>query len=60
VPHNYQHAAAEQLGGQAPNAVANANHMPTAVVREGEKIGRNDPCPCGSGKKYKQCHGKLS
>jgi preprotein translocase subunit SecA len=27
-------------------------------VRVGEKIGRNDPCPCGSGKKYKQCHGK--
>jgi preprotein translocase subunit SecA len=29
-------------------------------VREGTKVGRNDPCPCGSGKKYKQCHGKLS
>ncbi|MGD8785634.1 MAG: preprotein translocase subunit SecA [Thioalkalispiraceae bacterium] len=29
-------------------------------VREGRKIGRNEPCPCGSGKKYKQCHGKLS
>ena len=29
-------------------------------VREGEKIGRNSPCPCGSTKKYKQCHGKLS
>ncbi|BBB25516.1 preprotein translocase subunit SecA [Amphritea japonica] len=29
-------------------------------VREGKKVGRNDPCPCGSGKKYKQCHGKLS
>ncbi len=29
-------------------------------VRNGDKIGRNDPCPCGSGKKYKQCHGKLS
>ena len=28
------------------------------VKREGEKIGRNDPCPCGSGKKYKRCHGK--
>ncbi len=28
-------------------------------VREGMKVGRNDPCPCGSGKKYKQCHGKL-
>ncbi|TCV83009.1 preprotein translocase subunit SecA [Sulfurirhabdus autotrophica] len=30
------------------------------VVREGDKVGRNDPCPCGSGKKYKQCHGKLN
>jgi len=29
-------------------------------VREGRKIGRNEPCPCGSGKKYKQCHGKIS
>ena len=28
-------------------------------VRDTEKVGRNDPCPCGSGKKYKQCHGKL-
>ncbi|MCF6289324.1 MAG: preprotein translocase subunit SecA [Proteobacteria bacterium] len=28
-------------------------------VREGKKVGRNEPCPCGSGKKYKQCHGKL-
>ncbi len=27
-------------------------------VKVGEKVGRNDPCPCGSGKKYKQCHGK--
>ncbi|MHB8551643.1 MAG: preprotein translocase subunit SecA, partial [Acidiferrobacterales bacterium] len=30
------------------------------VVRTQPKIGRNDPCPCGSGKKYKQCHGKLN
>ncbi len=30
------------------------------VRRAGEKVGRNDPCPCGSGKKYKQCHGKLA
>lgn len=29
------------------------------VVRESKKVGRNEPCPCGSGKKYKQCHGKL-
>jgi hypothetical protein len=27
------------------------------IVREGEKVGRNDPCPCGSGKKHKKCHG---
>ncbi|MCK5648583.1 MAG: SEC-C domain-containing protein, partial [Gammaproteobacteria bacterium] len=29
-------------------------------VRDGQKVGRNQPCPCGSGKKYKQCCGKLS
>ena len=32
----------------------------TPIVRDGVKVGRNDPCPCGSGKKYKQCHGALS
>ncbi|MSP69625.1 MAG: hypothetical protein EXR20_05075, partial [Bacteroidetes bacterium] len=31
---------------------------PQQVVRQDPKIGRNDACPCGSGKKYKQCHGK--
>ena len=31
----------------------------TPYKRDGEKVGRNEPCPCGSGKKYKQCHGKL-
>jgi preprotein translocase subunit SecA len=30
------------------------------VLPEGLRVGRNDPCPCGSGKKYKQCHGKLA
>ena len=33
--------------------------VPQPVLREGPKIGRNDLCPCGSGKKYKQCHGQL-
>ncbi|WP_102797236.1 preprotein translocase subunit SecA [Bowmanella denitrificans] len=37
-----------------------ASQPQAAEVREGPKVGRNDPCPCGSGKKYKQCHGKLS
>ena len=31
----------------------------TPYVRDGRKVGRNEPCPCGSGKKYKQCHGKI-
>ncbi len=39
-------------GGQTEAAAA------APVKREGEKVGRNDPCPCGSGKKYKRCHGK--
>jgi len=30
------------------------------VKRETEKVGRNDPCPCGSGKKYKKCHGTAA
>ncbi len=36
---------------------SNENHTP--VVRDERKVGRNEPCPCGSGKKYKQCHGKI-
>ncbi|MEH6542352.1 MAG: preprotein translocase subunit SecA [Porticoccaceae bacterium] len=32
---------------------------PEPFVRDGHKVGRNQPCPCGSGKKYKQCHGQL-
>jgi preprotein translocase subunit SecA len=39
-------------GGQSEEA------GPGTIKREGEKVGRNDPCPCGSGKKYKRCHGK--
>ncbi len=39
-------------GGEAEAAAA------STVKREGDKVGRNDPCPCGSGKKYKRCHGK--
>jgi preprotein translocase subunit SecA len=39
--------------------MAGAGDMQTVqqVVRSGEKVGRNDPCPCGSGKKYKKCCG---
>ena len=36
----------------------NAPKISTTIVNSGLKVGRNDPCPCGSGKKYKQCCGK--
>ncbi|WP_111643191.1 preprotein translocase subunit SecA [Marinimicrobium alkaliphilum] len=49
----------EQPGGQG-EAPAGARPAPEPFVREGRKVGRNDPCPCGSGKKFKQCHGQLS
>jgi preprotein translocase subunit SecA len=42
--------------GQAVDDKAEAE--PVQPVRVADKVGRNDPCPCGSGKKYKQCHGK--
>jgi preprotein translocase subunit SecA len=46
-----------QLSAVAAGAGTAAETKPQTVVRKGEKIGRNDPCPCGSGKKYKKCHG---
>jgi preprotein translocase subunit SecA len=61
--YDYQHAEASALAGaeqpeQADLAVA---ERPAAApfVRGERKVGRNEPCPCGSGKKYKQCHGRL-
>ena len=46
-------------GGGAPVSAGDQAH-PQAAASEGPKAGRNDPCPCGSGKKYKHCHGQLS
>ncbi|MEO1202217.1 MAG: preprotein translocase subunit SecA, partial [Pseudomonadota bacterium] len=48
-----------QPGRSAPAAVAAASPIAT-FKRDKRKVGRNEPCPCGSGKKFKQCHGKLS
>jgi preprotein translocase subunit SecA len=50
----YQHANASALG---ENEIVEEH---TPFVRDEKKVGRNEPCPCGSGKKYKQCHGKLN
>lgn len=47
------------LQGAAPQTDEGARRGKSQpVIRQEEKVGRNDPCPCGSGKKYKQCHGK--
>ncbi|HUX31348.1 MAG TPA: preprotein translocase subunit SecA [Thiobacillus sp.] len=51
----YQHEGYDEAQDFAETAVANA--IPADAY---PKVGRNDPCPCGSGKKYKHCHGKLS
>jgi len=46
------------VGEQAPKANAASDSKPQPIVNNGPKVGRNDPCPCGSGKKYKNCCGK--
>jgi preprotein translocase subunit SecA len=51
----YEHPSA---AGDAADAGAESVEIQT-VTRHSPKVGRNAPCPCGSGKKYKQCHGKL-
>ena len=43
---------------EAGNAASRASQRPTQPIVNGPKIGRNDPCPCGSGKKFKNCHGR--
>jgi preprotein translocase subunit SecA len=53
----YQHEDAQQMQGEAESTSAQTEQPYT---REGNKVGRNDPCPCGSGKKFKQCHGAIN
>jgi preprotein translocase subunit SecA len=61
----YQHPALEEAlvgagaEGEAEEQVATLR-KPAPFVRQMGKVGRNDPCPCGSGKKFKHCHGRLS
>jgi len=60
---HFEHAAAPALDDlDEPQVIAEEEKVveQQPFVRAGNKVGRNDPCPCGSGKKYKQCHGKLS
>ena len=49
-----------QASRQAAAAAAGqGERSKTAPIKVDKSVGRNDPCPCGSGKKYKHCHGKL-
>ena len=63
---NYQHQEVSALSGSAaaeqnqPTDAAQHSDRQSPYVRDVPKVGRNDPCPCGSGKKYKLCHGKIS
>ncbi len=56
----YQHAEANAMGEEDAGAAPGDESQHTPFTRQGRKVGRNEPCPCGSGKKYKHCHGKLS
>ncbi len=57
----FQHAPTGTLSAsEEVDEMGAAEEEPKPFVREGRKVGRNEPCPCGSGKKYKQCCGKLS
>ena len=58
----FQHAQPPGYADGEEPALAQDPHpaSSTPVLRDAPKVGRNDPCPCGSGKKYKHCHGSLS
>ena len=62
APLNFAHAEASGFASEGEVLAATAASAAPAVAQfaEGPKVGRNDPCPCGSGKKYKQCHGRLA
>ncbi|RTZ80512.1 MAG: preprotein translocase subunit SecA, partial [Gammaproteobacteria bacterium] len=55
----FKHEEFAGLAGEAPEAEPLPERPAQPYVREGRKVGRNEPCPCGSGKKYKQCCGRL-
>lgn len=56
-----RHAHAQHANAENPlsNEEQASEAQPQTVVRDERKVGRNEPCPCGSGKKYKQCHGQI-
>jgi preprotein translocase subunit SecA len=55
----FKHASASELGAPEDDATSEGASKAAPFVRDDRKVGRNEPCPCGSGKKYKQCHGRA-
>lgn len=55
----FQHAEASALAAEENDGAEGDVAMAAAPVRAEQKVGRNEPCPCGSGKKYKHCHGQI-
>lgn len=55
----YSHEESNALA-EDDSSEAEGDQAVEQYVRDGAKVGRNDPCPCGSGKKYKHCHGQLN
>ena len=59
----FQHAETDTLAAASAAEVAVEDAVPevqSPILRDQPKVGRNEPCPCGSGKKFKQCHGRLA
>jgi preprotein translocase subunit SecA len=52
-------SSAQQLLARAQDALGAPTQPRPATQRSAQRIGRNDPCPCGSGKKFKHCHGAV-
>ena len=55
-----QHDQVDAMTGEAEGRNQNIKKQSQPIERESRKVGRNEPCPCGSGKKFKQCHGALN
>ncbi|MDH5229250.1 MAG: preprotein translocase subunit SecA [Gammaproteobacteria bacterium] len=56
----FNHPDAQSVLSGSDNDSVSSEEAAQPFVRDGRKVGRNEPCPCGSGKKYKQCHGKVN
>ena len=55
---NFQHSQSSAESAEGGGVISGPLKAET-FIREERKVGRNEPCPCGSGKKYKQCHGRV-